>query len=108
MNAIGTLLRDPINSGLIRWCMTYNEQADAGRVGRTRLARLNSQVRTGTGKYPFSLFSSPLFSRNDNFTIPVDPYSATCDMMRCDDDHTMNINSERICPANLENPKIMV
>ena len=33
-----------------------NEQADAGREGRTRLARPNSQARTGTGKYSFSLF----------------------------------------------------
>ena len=30
-----------------------NEQADAGRDGRTRLARPNSQARTGTGKYAF-------------------------------------------------------
>ena len=30
-----------------------NEQADAGRDGRTRLARPNSQARTGTGKYSF-------------------------------------------------------
>ena len=30
-----------------------NEQADAGWDGRTRLARLNYQVRTGTAKYPF-------------------------------------------------------
>ena len=33
------------------------EQAGAGRDGRTRLARPNSQARTGTWKYPFSLFS---------------------------------------------------
>ena len=30
-----------------------NEQADAERDGRTLLARLNSQARTGTGKYLF-------------------------------------------------------
>ena len=36
-----------------------NEQADAGRDGRTRLARPNSQPRTGTGKFSFSLFSRP-------------------------------------------------
>ena len=29
------------------------EQADAGRNGRTRLARPNSWARTGTGKYSF-------------------------------------------------------
>ena len=34
-----------------------DEQADAGRDCRTRLARPNSQARTGTGKYSFSLFS---------------------------------------------------
>ena len=83
MNAIGTQLRDPINSGLTRWRMAVqinkwapprksegipqvstkfslsmeNEQADAGQNDRTRLARLHSQAPTGTGKYPFSLFS---------------------------------------------------
>ena len=31
-----------------------DEQADAGRDGRTRLARPNSQARTETGKYSFS------------------------------------------------------
>ena len=30
-----------------------NEQADAGRDGRTRLARHNSQSRSGTGKFHF-------------------------------------------------------
>ena len=34
-----------------------DEQADAGRDCRTRHARPNSQARTGTVKYPFSLFS---------------------------------------------------
>ena len=34
-----------------------HEQADAGRDCRTRLARPNSQARTRTGKYQFSLFS---------------------------------------------------
>ena len=33
--------------------------ADAGRDGRTYLARPNSQARTGTGQKTFSLFSSP-------------------------------------------------
>ena len=36
-----------------------DEQADAGRECRNRLARLNSQARTWTGKYSFSLFSWP-------------------------------------------------
>ena len=34
-----------------------DEQADAGRDGWTRLARPNSQARTGKGEYSFSLFS---------------------------------------------------
>ena len=67
MDAIGTQLRDPINSGLTRWRMAVlyklmdaaaelgrtrfslsmeNEQADAGRYCRIRLARPNSQART--------------------------------------------------------------
>ena len=82
-NAIGTQLRDPINSRLTRWRMAVilvymdaaaelggnpvskhqiqpeygDEQADAGRDRRTRLARPNSQARTRTGKYSFFLFS---------------------------------------------------
>ena len=83
MNAIGTQLRDPINSGLTRWRMAVlnkemdanaelgrnpvskrqiqpeygDEQADAGRDCRTRLAGPNFQAQTRTGKYSFSLFS---------------------------------------------------
>ena len=83
MNAIGTQLRDPINSRLTRWRMVVlhkkndaaaelgrnpvskhqiqpeygYEQADAGQDCRTCLARPNSQARTGTGKYSLSLFS---------------------------------------------------
>ena len=79
MNAIGTQLRDPINSELTRWRMAvlnkymdavaelgrnlvskhqiqpeYGDgQADAGQDCRTRLARPNSQARTRTGKYSF-------------------------------------------------------
>ena len=34
-----------------------NEEADAGRDGRTCLACPYSQARTRTGKYSFSLFS---------------------------------------------------
>ena len=74
MNAIGTQLLDPINSGLTRWRMAVSqmdvaaelrrnsvrkhqihpkygdEQADAGRDCRARLVRPNAQARTGTGK----------------------------------------------------------
>ena len=77
VNTIGTQLRDPMNSGLTRWRMAVlnknmdataelgrnpvskhkiqpecgDKQADAGRDGRTRLARPNSQARTRTRKY---------------------------------------------------------
>ena len=76
VNAIGTQLRDQINSGLTLWQMDAtaelgrnpvskhqiqleygDEQTDAGRDCRTRLARPNSQARTRTGKYYISLFS---------------------------------------------------
>ena len=83
MNAIGAQLRDPINSGLTQWRLAVfdiimdaaaeigtdpvckhqiqpgygDEQADAGRDCRTRLARPNAQARTRTGEYSFSLFS---------------------------------------------------
>ena len=83
MNAIGTHLRDPMNSGLTRWRMAVlnkqmdaaaelgrnlvskhqiqpeygDEQADAGWDFRTRPARPNSLARTRTGKMKFSLFS---------------------------------------------------
>ena len=72
VNAIGTQLRDPINSGLTRWCVVVkiygrrrghgkkstrfslsveNEQADTKRDGQTCLAKLNSQAQTGTKKF---------------------------------------------------------
>ena len=84
MNAIGTQLRDPRNSGLTQWRMAVlnkfmnapaefgrnpvsnhqiqpeyeDEQADAGRDCRTRLAIPNSQARTNVDReYPFFLFS---------------------------------------------------
>ena len=37
-------------------CENKNEQADAGRDGRTRLARPSSQAQTGKGKRLLSLF----------------------------------------------------
>ena len=46
-----------------------NEQAAAGRDCRTRLARPNSQARTGTGKYSLSIFTFHVeltMSRIDN------------------------------------------
>ena len=89
VNVIGTQLRDPINSGLTRWRMAVlnksmnaaaelernpvvskhqkiqpehgDEQADAGRDSRTRLARSYSQARTRDRKisiFPVQLTTS--------------------------------------------------
>ena len=88
MNAIGTQLRDSINSGLTRWRMAVlnkymdaaaklgrnpvskhqiqaeyeDEQADAGRDCRTCPARPNSQARTNADKeknvFPVQLTTS--------------------------------------------------
>ena len=56
MDAAAEIGRNPLNKHRIQ--PEYgDEQADAGRDCRTRLARPNSQARTGTGKYSFSLFS---------------------------------------------------
>ena len=88
VNAINKKLRHPINSGLTRWHMAVykykwtpprnsgvilyqvvskhqiqpeygDEQANAGRNCRTRLARPNSQARTRTGNFfPVQLTTS--------------------------------------------------
>ena len=57
-----------------------NERADAGRDGRTCLARPNSRARTGTGKYSFSPVQ--LTTRRIDKPCTVDAYSVTSD------DHT--------------------
>ena len=51
-----------------------NERADAGRGGRTRLAKSNSQARAGTGKTSFY----PCSDDHGQGSQPpsVDPYSA--------------------------------
>ena len=104
VNAIGTQLRDPINSRLTRWRMAVlkeimdaaaelgrnpvskhqiqpeygDEQADAGRDRRNRLARRNSQARTRTGKYIH--FPCSADHDQDWQPYPVDPYSCyKCD-----------------------------
>ena len=52
MDAAAELGRNPASKHQIQ--PGYgDEQADAGRDCRTRLARPNSQARTGTGKYSF-------------------------------------------------------
>ena len=56
MDAAAELGKNPVSKHQIQ--PEYgDEQADAGRDGLTRLARPNSQARTGTGEYSFSLFS---------------------------------------------------
>ena len=62
---------------------TKNEQADAGRDDRPRLARPNSQARTETGKCSGNvIFPYSADHEQDWQPYPVDPYSALCD------DHT--------------------
>ena len=52
MDAAAELGRNPVCKHQIQ--PEYgDEQADAGRDGRTRLARSNSQARTGTGDFFF-------------------------------------------------------
>ena len=48
---------EPVCEHRIQPVVLENEPAEAGRDSRTCLARPNSQARTGTGKYLFSLFS---------------------------------------------------
>ena len=56
MDAAAELGRNPVSKHQIQ--PDYgDEQADAGRDCRTRLARPNSQARMRTEKYSFSLFS---------------------------------------------------
>ena len=56
LDAAAEIGRNPVSKHQIR--PEYrDEQADAGRDCRTLLARQNSQERTGTTKYSFSLFS---------------------------------------------------
>ena len=56
MDAAAELGRDPASKHQIQ-SEHEDEQADAGRDGRTRLARQIYQAGTGTWKYSFSLFS---------------------------------------------------
>ena len=56
MNAASKLGKNPVSKQQIQ--PEYeDEQVDAGRGCRIRLAELNSQARTGTGEKTFSLFS---------------------------------------------------
>ena len=78
MDAAAELGRNPVSKHQIQ--PEYgDEQADAGRDCRNRLARPNSQARTGTGEYYFPCSAD---HEQDWQPYPVDPYSAICD------DHT--------------------
>ena len=75
MDAAAELGRNPVSKHQIQ--PEYgDEQADAGRVGCTRLARPSSQARTGTGEYYFPCSAD---HEQDWQPYPVDPYSAICD-----------------------------
>ena len=78
MDAAAELGRNPVSKHQIQ--PEYgDEQADAGRDCRNRLARPDSQARTGTGEYYFPCSAD---HEQDWQPYPVDPYSAICD------DHT--------------------
>ena len=78
MDAAAELGRNPVSKHQIQ--PEYrDEQADAGRDDWARLARPNSQARTGTGEYYFPCSAD---HEQDWQPDPVDPYSAICD------DHT--------------------
>ena len=78
MDAAAELGRNPVSKRQIQ--PEYgDEQADAGRDGCIRLARPNSQARTGTGQYYFPCSAD---HKQDWQPYPVDQYSAICD------DHT--------------------
>ena len=75
MDAAAELGRNPVSKHQIQ--PEYgDEQADAGRDCRTRLARPNSQART-TGKYSFSLLSAD-HEQDRHLIYLVDPYSCYC------------------------------
>ena len=57
MDAAAELGRNPVSKHQIQPAEYGDEQAGAGRDCRNRLARPNSQARTGTGKNYFSPFS---------------------------------------------------
>ena len=58
INSLGKREGNSSSKAPDRLLSVENEQADAGRGGQTRLARPNSQARTGTGKKTFSAISN--------------------------------------------------
>ena len=70
MNVAAELGRNPVSKHQIQ--PEYeDDQADAGRDCRTRLARPNSQAQTGTGK---NIFLCSADHEQDWQSYPVDPY----------------------------------
>ena len=47
MNAIGTQLRDPINSGLTRWRMAVSKMDAAAELGRNPVSKHQIQPEDG-------------------------------------------------------------
>ena len=76
MDAAAELGRNPVSKQQIQ--PEYgDEQVDAGRDGRTHLARPHSQARTRTGEYYFLCSAD---HEQDWHPYPVDPYSCyMCD-----------------------------
>ena len=71
MDAAAELGKNPVSNHQIQ--RKYrDEEADAGRDCRTRLARPNSQARTRTGKFHFPCSADHV---QDWQPYPVDPYS---------------------------------
>ena len=86
MNAIGTQLHDPINSGLTRWRMAVSEMVAAAELGRNPVSKHeiqpeygDEQADAGQGNIPFSCSAD---HEQDWQPYPVDPYFAIRD------DHT--------------------
>ena len=71
MDAAAEIGRNPVNKDQIQ-PKYEDEQADAGRDCRTRLAKPDSQARTGIGKYSFPCSAH---HEQDWQPYPVDPYS---------------------------------
>ena len=63
MDAVAEMGRNPVTISTRFSLSVKNEQADAGRDGRTRLARPNSQARTGTVREMF-IFAVQLTTRS--------------------------------------------
>ena len=100
-NAIGTQLRDPINSGLTRWRMAVltKQMDDAAELGRNPVSKMSRLTRDGTAE-PVSRnqilwrergqgnihFPCSAEHEQDWQPYTVDPYSCYV----CDDKYTLS------------------